>query len=110
MERKGAYLDERKSKLIEWILDRMSEDDFERGIELNGPDEGFIGFHSYEEFESSNKSKVMSLDEEKLKFYEKIRNELIPNTDLMDKETVVPWEASGFCFSWNGRLIIFHER
>jgi len=86
----------------------MDEDDFERGFGQN--DETFLGFNSYDEFAVFQRDLVTLFTEDSVTTMLFLADSLLNRFDLMDKESMVPFPASGFCFDINQRIVIFNER
>ncbi len=91
--------------LYNFIINNMNEYDLERN------DGDFYEFTDYEKFCKFQKNHLGTLDEN---YIMKLFNlmDLMINHDIqvMDKESMVTMNASGFCFNSDGKLVIFNER
>ncbi len=57
-----------------------------------------------------NKQVLSGLDAKQLESLSLLKTFIETNLEIMDKETMIPWKASGFIFNYENRLIVFHER
>ena len=102
-------LEQRKTRLIEWITEGVSEDEFDR-IHKARYQRGYVmGFRSFDAFAMKQVEMVEAMDENRITQFENLMN-FVGNVDLMDKETMLTWSMSGFCFDRDGKPVLFHER
>ncbi len=121
VERKTEFINDKKDTLYCWIINRtglyIHNEETNEGplIRINNPINSHtncsvMGFYTQEEYETFQRDKIMNLDESELQFYLSLRDKLIPNAAIMDKEDMSVMTASGFCFDSKGRVVIYCER
>lgn len=100
-----------RQELYAFIASTFTDYDFDRAVSSS---RFFSGFDSYETFLQYQQTVIDSLNLEQLTAYYTlmllIRGDSL---DQMDKESMIPFESSGFCFIYrNGgtRCVTFHER
>ena len=98
-------MDQRKQRIIDFILDHFDGDDFERNQNYGSE----INFETYDELEAFQRSLVNGFNESSIATTE-LLIKLIPMINIMDKEGMIPWESSGFLFNSDHKIVIFHER
>ena len=96
-------LDQRKINIINYILRHMSRHDFDRG-------ERSLGFDNYNQFIQFQQNKVVNLKEGEVKGLEFLINQIVPIASIMDKESMIDWDASGLAFNSDGEIVLYHER
>jgi hypothetical protein len=101
-------ISERKEAMIDYILNRMSKYDIKRGLGLEEDD--VMGFKSYSDFVEFQRSYINDLKEDQLGVIEYLRNHIVPNSKIMDKEYMSTWETDGFCLDSSKNIVFFHER
>ncbi len=102
-----AKLNSPRQHLLEYILNGMNKDEFERGIQLG---EKVLGFRSYDEFVQSQRTVLAASDDTTISTLEILKNSLIPVFNIMDKEDMLNWEAEGFAFNSKNKIVIYHSR
>ncbi len=100
-----------RTTLYQFIVKRFNQYDLERidpNPELNGwhNNQGNI---QIDELYQHNQEILAKVSLRQLKYLDATRK-LIEGNDLriMDKEMMLPWDASGFIFNYKGKLIIFN--
>ena len=98
---------QRRVRLIGEILTWMNKDEFDRGF-MNGKE--VFGFRTWDDFAHYQRTHVGAFKAADLKFYELLRDRLVDQAELVDKESMAEMRMSGFCFGSTGGLILFNER
>lgn len=96
-----ATLLARKRDVLNYILASIDEDDFDDGADL--------GFDDYRDFENYQRA-VDGTDEYTLQTLEFLKNQVAPISNLMDKETMIEFPASGFAFNTRGEFVFVNEK
>lgn len=99
----------RKQNMINYLLDNLDEDEFDRGIQEYG-DEQALGFDNYQQFVDYQKAAVNQADEYQLQTLEFLRDKIVPRSELVDKESVSGFQASGMVFDYEGNFVFLNER
>lgn len=102
-----AQLNSQRQNLLDYILNGMDEDEFQRGIQLG---EKVLGFRSYDAFVQAQRTVLAASDDTTISTLEILKNSLIPLFHIMDKEDMVDWEAEGFAFNSKNKIVIYHSR
>lgn len=97
----------RKESLLNFIRSRFDEHDFERAQMLGA--DIVNTFRTYNDFLNFQRSVIDQFTSESIHSAEFLKN-MIPMIQMVDKESMLPWAASGFAFLPGNRVMIFHER
>lgn len=101
-----------RDSIISFIKSVWDSRDEERYIRLSEEDEEDEDTNELESSYRTDPSHVINdLDEDTINFLDTMIGK-ITNTKifLMDKDSMIPWEASGYYVKLNGDIVIFHER
>lgn len=100
-------LSERKKAVLDYILNGMTQYDFDRGL---GFDDNVMGFTSYKDFVEFQRSYINELKVDQLGVIEYLRDHIVTNSKMMDKEEMSTIETDGFCLNSSKKIVFFHER
>lgn len=98
-------LQTRKNNLIQYIFSHLSEDEFN-----GGSSDDALGFPNYDEFLQAQQNFINGYNEQSIQTLEFLRDSIIPNINVMDKESMIDFNASGFALNDSGRIVVFNER
>lgn len=98
---------ELRKRIVAFVKNNFQKWDFERASDHERIEE--FGFASLKEMYAFNEKKILEADNDLLMLM-KLLMEMTGKVSLMDKESMVAFKASGFCFGKNGKFIIFNER
>lgn len=99
----------RKQNMIAYLLASVDQDEFDRGMAEYNTDE-VLGFTNYQDFVAYQTAAVNQTDEYALQTLEFLRDKIIPNAELVDKESMAGFEASGMVFNHSGKFVFVNER
>ena len=99
-------IEKAQRKLIkDFVFSTMEEYDLERD------DEYELGFKTYNAFKKKNNEMIKLCTNDDIIWLtgliDRINNNKLRN---MDKQYMIPFETSGFCWNKEGNLVIFNER
>ena len=97
----------RKQNLIRFIYERFDKYEFDRSKAYVGDVTKY--FPTYEAFMNFQTQTIDQFSEKDIDAIEYLIN-LLPMLQLMDKESMIPWPASGFVFAPDLTIVLFHER
>lgn len=118
----GTLIESNRDRLKEFIRENLSEYDIGRGhgfeyLDPQGDDNeddevGQLGGNvtRLERLFQFNDQHIDNLSESEARDLDVLRCSIINGFSTMDKESMVPFDASGFVFSTDGKLIVFNER
>jgi hypothetical protein len=93
-----------KNFLIKFINDGIDEYELERITESD------LNFKNYDDFKEFQTKHIESIDKKEINRLIVLINFIRSGMFIMDKESMVAFESSGFCFNSDGKLIVFNER
>lgn len=102
-------LEQRKAELLQYVLEGMSEYDFERANKIAYGGES-MGFTTYQKFVKHQRKLISQFDEGSLGTMKFLRDNIMPMAEIMDKEDMFNYDAAGYCFSKSNKIVFFRER
>lgn len=84
----------------------MTEREFNRGVDMNNSSLGFLTYKDFVNYQLVNINNTNEYTIETLEFF---KNQILPVSNLMDKESTTQFRASGFAFNSNGRIVLFND-
>ena len=83
------------------------EYDFNRALTMHPK---AMGFRTWGQFRDHQRKIIEQSSEASIETLEFLRDKIVPMASTMDKESMVDFEAEGFCFSKDNRIVFFNER
>ena len=101
----------RKQAVLDYILASVSDDEFNRGSDLNVEDEGQVfGFNTYDEFVYFQETSINAAEEYQLQTLEFLKNQIIPISKSADLESTSMSDIAGFVFNASGQFVFINPR
>ena len=103
----------KKQQIKEFVFSRISKKELEDRIEIRNGEvfEDCLGFGSYSDFTKKNEEIIKALSQKEVNslliLIDYISNNKICN---MDKDDMIDFTSSGFCWNSHGKLVIFNEK
>ena len=103
----------KKQQIKEFVFSSISKNELEKHIEIRNGEvfEDCLGFGSYNDFRKKNEEIIKALSQKEVNslliLIDYISNNKICN---MDKDDMIDFTSSGFCWNSHGKLVIFNEK
>lgn len=101
---KEGDLNARREAMINFLLQNMNEYTFNRGLNHWGND--YLGFRSYNEFIEAQRKFVNRMDEGQLRTLEFMKDQMLPESRLLDEEVNSVIKINTFILNVTGKLIL----
>ena len=104
--------EDRETKIYDFIVSRFRESDLERYNMMRREEykEFGFGFGTIENFRTKQRAFLKNSDDDTIEHLRIMKLLIEKGTMSMDKERMVPFRTSGFCFDTEGKIVIFNER
>jgi len=103
----------KKQQIKKFVFSRISKNELEKHIEIRNGEvfEDCLGFGSYNDFRKKNEEIIKALSKKEVNWLLiLIDNITIKKMSNMDKDDMIDFTSSGFCWNSNGKLVIFNEK
>ena len=103
----------KKQQIKEFVFSRISKNELEKHIEIRNGEvfEDCLGFGSYNDFRKKNEEIIKALSKKEVNWLLiLIDNITIKKMSNMDKDDMIDFTSSGFCWNSHGKLVIFNEK
>jgi hypothetical protein len=95
-------MDERKSKLIRFLVNGIDEAKFNNGLQGRQ-----LGFKSYNDFVRYQTQLVNQFNEDSVTTLEMIRDNLLPVTKIIDRTSMNTYKSAGFIFDISDNIVFY---
>ena len=103
----------KKQQIKKFVFSRISKNELEKHIEIRNGEvfEDCLGFGSYNDFRKKNEEIIKALSKKEVNWLLiLIDNITIKKMSNMDKDDMIDFTSSGFCWNNDGKLVIFNEK